>query len=59
MSTIIGESLPGIPWQDKPAGCSDPMWRYAGNPVIGRNPLANIARIFNSATVLYKSYYLR
>ena len=25
-----------IPWEDRPAGCADVMWRYSQNPVIGR-----------------------
>ena len=38
MAKIIGNALPNIPWQDKPAGCDMPLWRYSENPVIGRNP---------------------
>lgn len=45
--------LPNIPWQDKPAGCESPLWRYTENPIIGRNPLPGVARIFNSAVVPY------
>ena len=36
---ILGcESLPNIPWQDKPADhkTAAPVWRYTGNPVMGR-----------------------
>ena len=25
-----------IPWEDRPVGCTDVMWRYSQNPVIGR-----------------------
>ena len=25
-----------IPWEERPAGCTDVMWRYSQNPVIGR-----------------------
>jgi beta-1,4-mannooligosaccharide/beta-1,4-mannosyl-N-acetylglucosamine phosphorylase len=55
---INGQSLPNIPWQDKPANCKQPMWRYSNNPVVGRNPLKNVARIFNSAVVPYKGAYV-
>jgi beta-1,4-mannooligosaccharide/beta-1,4-mannosyl-N-acetylglucosamine phosphorylase len=48
---IIGERLPNVPWQDKPAGLAAPVWRHSANPIIGRNPAKNIARIFNSAVV--------
>lgn len=50
---IIGPSLPNMAWQDKPAGCTAPIWRYSENPIIGRNPLPNVARIFNSAVMPY------
>ncbi|EWM52544.1 glycoside hydrolase family 130 protein [Ruminococcus flavefaciens] len=50
---IIGSSLAAIPWQDKPANCPAPVWRYSENPIIGRNPLPDVARIFNSAVMPY------
>ena len=25
-----------IPWEERPVGCTDVMWRYSQNPVIGR-----------------------
>ncbi len=51
-------NLPNIPWQEKPAGCDLPMWRYDSNPVIGRNPVKNVARIFNSAVVPYEDAFI-
>lgn len=53
MSTIkiSGESLPNIPWEEKPVDCSDVIWRYSKNPIIKRNPIPNIARIYNSAVL--------
>lgn len=40
-----------FPWEDRPEGCSDIMWRSARNPIIGRyaTPVSN--SIFNSAVV--------
>ncbi len=55
---IIGDALPNIPWQDKPEGCSAPMWRYSENPIINRNPLPNVARIFNSAVMPYEEGFI-
>lgn len=55
---MFTENLPGIPWQDKPEGLSAPVWRYTGNPIINRNPLPNVARIFNSAVVPYNGEYI-
>ena len=55
---LIGNSLPDMPWQDKPAGCNTPVWRYSENPIIKRNPLPNVARIFNSAVMPYEGKYI-
>jgi beta-1,4-mannooligosaccharide/beta-1,4-mannosyl-N-acetylglucosamine phosphorylase len=43
-----------MPWQE-PAGESTgaPIWRYTENPIIGRNPVNHVARIFNSAVIPY------
>ena len=50
-NTIIGNSLPNIPWEDKPKDCLDVMWRYSGNPILDWNPIPKAARIYNSAVV--------
>ncbi|MBO6157950.1 MAG: glycoside hydrolase family 130 protein [Firmicutes bacterium] len=55
---LITGNLPNIPWQDKPEGISAPLWRYNENPIIGRNPIPGIARIFNSAVVPYEGAYI-
>jgi len=53
--TIIGEALPNIPWQDKPADCKhDVVWRYDANPVIPRNLTPCSNAIFNSAVVPFE-----
>ena len=48
---IIGENLTNIPWQDRPAACSDPIWRYSGNPIVGRHDIPSANSIFNSAVI--------
>ena len=48
---IKGESLPNIPWQERPEGCNDPVWRYSKNPIIPRDLLPDSNSIFNSAVV--------
>jgi beta-1,4-mannooligosaccharide/beta-1,4-mannosyl-N-acetylglucosamine phosphorylase len=48
---IIGENLPNIPWQERPNGCTDVVWRYSGNPIIQRNQIPNANSIFNSAVI--------
>lgn len=40
-----------IPWEEKPAGQAGPVWRFTGNPVIGRYSIPSSNSIFNSAVV--------
>lgn len=54
---IEGAALSGMPWEDRPAGCKDVMWRYSGNPVIARDLLSTSNSIFNSAVVPFEGRY--
>jgi len=40
-----------MPWENRPVGCKDIVWRYSGNPVIQRNSIPSSNSIFNSAVV--------
>lgn len=51
---IAGEALPNIPWQERPEGSREVMWRYDSNPIIGRYALSTSNSIFNSAVVPFK-----
>ena len=51
--TIIGGRLDNIPWEDKPAGCRDAVWRFTANPIIPRDLIPSSNSIFNSAVVPY------
>jgi beta-1,4-mannooligosaccharide/beta-1,4-mannosyl-N-acetylglucosamine phosphorylase len=51
---IVGKNLPNIPWEDRPAGSEEPVWRYSGNPVMGRNVNFRAKRTYNSAVVPFK-----
>lgn len=55
MSKIIGQSLPNIPWQEKPVGDNSPVWRYSNNPIIKRNAIPSSNSVFNSAVVPFKN----
>lgn len=48
---LIGPALPNIPWEDRPEGCVDPVWRYSGNPIISRDATPTSNSVFNSAAV--------
>jgi len=54
MAKIIGTSLPNIPWEPKPEGCRDIIWRYSGNPIVTRNDCECANSIFNSAVVPFE-----
>ncbi|GHU73504.1 glycosidase [Clostridia bacterium] len=57
MPKIIGKPLPNIPWQDKPAGCTDAVWRYSQNPIVQRDAVPCANSIFNSAIVPYQGKF--
>ena len=54
MSKIVGKPLANIPWQEKPEGCKDPVWRYTNNPIIGRDGNKVSNSVFNSAVVPFE-----
>ena len=56
--TIVGTAVPNLPWEERPAGSSDAVWRYSGNPIIGWNPVGRVARIFNSAAIPYEGAFV-
>ncbi len=37
---IAGSNQPDMPWEDRPAGSKEVMWRYTQNPIIGRHALS-------------------
>ena len=48
-----------MPWQERPAELNGaPVWRYKENPIIGRNPVKGVARIFNSAVMPYGDEFI-
>ena len=51
--------VPNMPWQDAPQKKLDiPIWRYGKNPIINRNPVKKVARIFNSAVLPYQGAFI-
>ncbi len=56
---MICPAVPNMPWVEKPEGIVNaPVWRYPENPIIGRNPLEGVARIFNSAVMPYEDRFV-
>lgn len=54
---VIGNPLPNLPWEDKPSGSPDVVWRYSQNPIIPRNPFVGANSTFNSAAVPFKGKF--
>lgn len=50
-------ALPNIPWEDRPQGCHDIVWRYSGNPIIPRDLIPSSNSIFNSAIVPFQGRF--
>lgn len=52
--SCIGASsaaLPNIPWEERPEGSSEVMWRSSRNPIIPHDLIPTSNSIFNSAVV--------
>ena len=47
----LADELPAIPWEPRPAGSSDVVWRSSRNPIVPRNPIPRANSVFNSAVV--------
>ena len=48
--------IKNIPWEDR----TEPgvIWRFSKNPILGWNPIKNVARIFNSAVSTFKNKFV-
>ncbi|MBN2370215.1 MAG: glycoside hydrolase family 130 protein [Vicinamibacteria bacterium] len=58
MTTIVGEPLQNLPWEERPADSDQIVWRYSRNPIIGWNPSPSTARVFNSAVLPYQGEFV-
>ena len=56
---IISYEVKNIPWMEQPDNLHNaPIWRYNENPIIKRNPVNGVARIFNSGVIPYKDQFI-
>lgn len=53
-SSTLASKQVAIPWQARPTGCDDVLWRFQNNPIIPHNAIPSSNSIFNSAVVPYK-----
>ncbi len=56
-TTIVGEAIRSIPWEERPAGCSTVLWRSQRNPIIPRDLIPSSNSIFNSAVVPFRGEF--
>lgn len=46
-----------MPWEERPKGCIDVIWRYEKNPIIPRDLIPSSNSIFNSAVVPFNGEF--
>lgn len=56
-TSIVGSPLPNIPWEDRPKGSNEVVWRSRRNPVIPRDLIPSSNSIFNSAVVPFQGAF--
>jgi len=52
---LIGPALPNIPWEERPQGCNEVVWRSEKNPIVTRDVVPDANSIFNSAVVPFEN----
>lgn len=58
VQTIVGPAVPNIPWEERPRGSTDLLWRFSKNPIIPRYPFPGVQGVYNSATIAYQGAFL-
>jgi len=53
----IGPALPQIPWEERPRGSSEVVWRSQRNPILTREAVPGANSIFNSAVVPFQGRF--
>jgi beta-1,4-mannooligosaccharide/beta-1,4-mannosyl-N-acetylglucosamine phosphorylase len=56
--TILGGALANMPWEERPKGTGDVVWRYSANPIIPRNPFPGAQGVYNSAAVPFGGAFI-
>jgi len=56
-TAILGSPLPNIPWEERPKGSNEVVWRSRRNPVIPRDLIPSSNSIFNSAVVPFQGAF--
>ena len=56
--TIVGQNIPNLPWEPRPSGNSELVWRFSGNPIIDRHPSPCAYAIYNSAVMPFEDRFV-
>jgi beta-1,4-mannooligosaccharide/beta-1,4-mannosyl-N-acetylglucosamine phosphorylase len=54
---VVGLELPNIPWEERPQGYNEVVWRSKKNPIITRDAVRGANSIFNSAVVPFNGAF--
>jgi beta-1,4-mannooligosaccharide/beta-1,4-mannosyl-N-acetylglucosamine phosphorylase len=54
---VVAEAIPNMPWQERPAGNSDVLWRYSDNPVVPARAIKTSTYVHNSAVLPFKGHF--
>lgn len=54
---VVAEPIPNIPWQERPTGGSDVLWRYSANPVVRARAIAASTYVHNSAVIAFDGQF--
>jgi beta-1,4-mannooligosaccharide/beta-1,4-mannosyl-N-acetylglucosamine phosphorylase len=57
LQNLNAGELPNIPWEERPVGCADVVWRSSRNPIIPRDLIPSSNSIFNSAVVPFQGNF--
>jgi len=56
--TILGAAVAHLPWEERPRGSADVLWRCSRNPIIPRDPFAGAQGVYNSAAIAWQGAFL-
>ncbi len=54
---VLSSSIANLPWEERPKGCSDVLWRYSGNPVVPARAIAASSYVHNSAVIDFEGRF--
>lgn len=57
VSLRAGDEAGGIPWESRPDGSREVVWRSSSNPIVTRDAVPGANSIFNSAVVPFEDGY--